>query len=290
MTSIWGSRILRYKKLHIGVSGARGFLGQALSTGMSLSGHHFVGFSRDTSTGFFSLADDEVLARCEAFIHLGEPANVHIFNANPHPSALLTSETAVNLADRFAERLIYASSSLVYGTKSGDPQTASAKVFPQDAYSEMKLRNEEIVLERGGLVMRLSNVFGFGMSPETVIPRLVRQVSSGKIIDLKNNPVRDFLHVEDFVSLALLIATNGGSGIFNVGSGVGRSIGDLVKVIAEIQGIEQLTTKVDEPNADYSDCLVLDISRTTETFGWVPSPNFANQITLSITKDVNHDR
>ena len=62
---------------------------------------------------------------------------------------------------------------VVYGDENKEPCRVDMPVIANDAYSKLKLRNEQIVLDSGGVVVRLSNLFGIGMTTGTVMSDIV---------------------------------------------------------------------------------------------------------------------
>jgi UDP-glucose 4-epimerase len=81
-------------------------------------------------------------------------------------------------------------------------------------------------------------------------------------------PVRDFLWIEDALTAFLAIIEKGASGVFNVGSGRGTSIRELVSMVQSIfknkQDVIELCPLKESSN------LILDIELTKKTLGWTP--------------------
>jgi UDP-glucose 4-epimerase len=81
---------------------------------------------------------------------------------------------------------------------------------------------------------------------------------------------RDYLHVADLARFCVLAGASHQVGPFNVGSGEGRSLNDIIDVIRRVTGAD-ITPQykpgrpVDVPRS------VLDISRATNSFEWRPN-------------------
>jgi len=125
------------------------------------------------------------------------------------------------------------------------------------------------VLERGGAVVRLSNIYGPGMPAANVFNHVLNQLGSGKAIKMHTlDPVRDFLWVDDAVGALFALIEQKVAGVFNVGSGHGISIGELVGLVQQAAGTGQPVMALhmlDQPSH-----LVLDIAATRQCLGWSP--------------------
>ena len=103
----------------------------------------------------------------------------------------------------------------------------------------MKKKIEEATLSRRGTVLRLANVYGKGMSSLNVVSTVLSQIAGSGPIRLQSlHPVRDFVYIDDIVSLVVNVCRHNANGIFNVGTGVGHSIGHLVDLLQKICGTD----------------------------------------------------
>jgi len=77
---------------------------------------------------------------------------------------------------------------------------------------------------------------------------------------------RDFIFVDDVAkAISRLIETTSVSGIFNIGSGKGTLVKDLVGTLNSLMGL-----KVQDLVAEESSALTADISKITKVCGWTP--------------------
>lgn len=169
-------------------------------------------------------------------------------------------------------KIIYASSASVYGDLSQLYHSPSDKPNAKNTYAKSKLECEKIVLKSEGIVARLSNIYGLGMSENNIISDILKQVNnkdtkSVKIID--GTPVRDMIHISDVISCLISMTKTQTKGIFNVASGKSISMKDLALMILEIAKLSQLKLVECNPGKGIS-CLFLDISNTRDTFSWSP--------------------
>ena len=263
--------------LLIGISGVSGFIGRNLANFLVAQGDQVLGFSRGTDSGLNSIGNRELIKTCHIFVHLSEPANINHTNRGGTKDQELTTHLLDFLAKEFGSRLLYASSAAVYGTNSLNPHKVTEGVHPYDSYTEMKIEHEKMVLFQNGKVLRLSNIFGPGMSHETVTFRLRKQIQEGAPISVGSNSVRDYLYIDEAVRAIFLAIKKEHPLIMNIGSGHGRSIVELVTALSRILNIP-VSLDYGEDHQRELDCSILDIGETAEALSWVPNLDFEGQL------------
>jgi UDP-glucose 4-epimerase len=118
---------------------------------------------------------------------------------------------------------------------------------------------------------RLFNVYGPGETNPHVLPDVCAQVREGNAVRLGNlEPRRDYVHVRDVADALLRLAGyDGPETVFNVGTGVGVSVAELVETLAGVLGrklrIERDPTRVRPVERPH---LVADVTRVQRTLGW----------------------
>lgn len=270
------------------VTGASGFLGRAVMAGLSGEGFKVIAVSRQASPGLYQVRDYRVCPTGDVLIHLAEEPDRAKVNSVGEEYVRESMATAVALSTR-CNRMIYASSGMVYGDEGGRPFTIDMPVVESDAYSKSKLVNERIVLDSGGVVVRLSNLIGDGMSANNVMSEILRQVpGSGPVRVRDDKPVRDFLHVWDAASAFVRLIANSFPGIVNVGSGVGTSVRVLAGFALAAAGQEEREIVSTAP-ASRPSVNVLDIAATRQALDWSPSLPLAERISQMITNKVHPD-
>ena len=170
-------------------------------------------------------------------------------------------------------KLIYASSVAIYGDLSEIPHSPSDKLNIINTYSKSKFECEKLVLQAGGVVARLSNIYGLGMSKKNIISDILKQIKvkgidSINIID--GSPVRDMIHISDVTSCLLSMTKIQKKGIYNVATGTSISMKDLALMILKVANFEEYKL-VELKHNKTTSCISLDISNTKKTFAWSPS-------------------
>lgn len=177
-------------------------------------------------------------------------------------------------------RVLLASSCLVYGASS-DPLTEDSPLNPRGNYGLAKVLCENIVMRAKGIdavIARPFNHIGAGMRPDLVIPSIVRRVSqaaAGDAIAMAGlDSVRDFLDVSDIVEayFALLALTRPSARVFNVASGRGIGIAEIVRAVAGVLGkpIGRVAFADQGNSADDTSVVVGDARRLRAATGWKP--------------------
>jgi len=177
---------------------------------------------------------------------LKDPWASHAANVNATMRLLEACRAAT------VRRIVYSSSSSVYGETLVLPKTESAEPRPRSPYAASKLAGEQYVLAfaRAGLIegvaLRYFNVFGPRQSPHSayaaVIPVFLRAALEQREAALFGDGLqtRDFTYVDNVVDANILAATTpretvGGS-VINVGAGARTSLLGLMELVEQITG------------------------------------------------------
>jgi len=251
------------------VTGASGFLGGAVFRKLTSAGIACLGVSRKDIQGLHRVASYSDTPTGDCLIHCAETNDRTAANAGGDVLEAEARNTLEALLAKGYPHVVYASSAVLYGDRWTTLRKVTDPVFAVDTYTRIKEFSERMVLEHGGVVARLANLYGPGMAAGNVLNHILGQLGSDRTITVYAlEPVRDFLWVED-AALAMSAMINGRtSGVFNVGSGRGTSIRELVDLAQEAAETCQSVAAVH--TLDRPSHLVLDIATTTQTFGWAP--------------------
>lgn len=154
--------------------------------------------------------------------------------------------------DAGVERVIYASSSSVYGANTELPKREDMVPQPISPYAVAKLTGEKychVFSRTYGLEtvsLRYFNVFGPRQDPKSeysaVIPRFISSMIDGHELTIHGDGTqsRDFTHVDNIVS-ANLLAVHAGTGargeVYNLACGQSTSLNEMVELIAGLIGV-----------------------------------------------------
>ena len=257
------------------VTGASGFIGSHISDFLELRGFDVLRVSRSPGSKIYRVDSYLDTPEGKMLIHLAE--SPLILDAGQNADYDIYTQTFSELAAR-SESVIYFSSGAVYGDGNTESNSPDEDVAPRDAYSRSKLENERTALLHDGVVLRLANIFGPGMSDKNVLSDILRQIpGNGPLMIRNDNPVRDFLYINELCELIPAVIKKFKSGIYNAGSATGISIGNLARLILELT--DNSNREIVATNAGQeSSTTILDISETTRQFGWAPSETLEKQL------------
>ena len=192
-----------------------------------------------------------------------------------------TLNVLVAARDADVKKVIYASSSSVYGDTPELPKREDMNPDPKSPYAVAKLAGEyycRVFNEIYGLktvALRYFNVYGPRQDPSSdyaaVLPKFTNRCLAGKepIIYGDGEQTRDFTFVRDVVQANVRAMGSDATGVFNVATGTRISINDLAGMVMEIIG-NRVDCVYEEPRAgDVRDSLG-DISKAHAGFGYVP--------------------
>jgi len=182
--------------------------------------------------------------------------------------------------DNGVNRVIYSSSSSVYGDTPTLPKHEDMVPDPRSPYAAAKLAGEhycEVFRKVYGLstvCLRYFNVFGPDQDPDSqyaaVIPRFIKSCFNGSapIIYGDGEQTRDFTFVEDVVSANILAEKNKANGVYNISRGDNITINQLARYIIEFTG-GSTEPVYQEPRAGDVKHSLADISKA-KNFGYKP--------------------
>jgi nucleoside-diphosphate-sugar epimerase len=130
------------------------------------------------------------------------------------------------------------------------------------------------------VTLRPFNTFGPGQSLRAVLPTLMMQALFADEISVGSlDPVRDMTYVSDTVEAFLAAgATDGVEGeTFNIGSGVGRSVGEMLDLVQDVAGVSKPVRHAPErvrPEHSEVRALICDYSKANAAFGYTPAVSF----------------
>lgn len=184
---------------------------------------------------------------------------LHTYQQNVTGTAILLAA----MADAGVDRIVFSSSAAVYGTPDVDLVTEDTPKSPESPYGESKLIGEWLLRDQGvaaGLrhaSLRYFNVVGSGdpavydASPHNLFPLVFEALLAGRTPRINGDDyatpdgtcVRDYIHVADLAAAHVVAAQRLDAGdaiesVYNLGSGDGVSVGEIMSAVAEVTGID----------------------------------------------------
>jgi nucleoside-diphosphate-sugar epimerase len=289
------------------VSGAGGFIGAAVVRALvshgagvralaGAPGQVTFELPAEVEPVFADIQDQDTLTRLAAgaaiAIHLaGPPSVAGSFQAPLEYGRVHTGGTLAMLeACRSARicRFVYLSSAEVYGCSEAEAVTEDDPLRPRSPYGASKAAAEQFVDAYAGMfgmesvVLRPFSVYGPRMPPHSVTATILRQAMSEDEIVLGDlASVRDYCYIDDVVEGVLRAAGVPGlvHGKFNLGTGVGTSVGELACLAMRLAGRE-LPVRSDPSRCRPAHIdirrLVADRTAAAGQLGWRPRVPFAD--------------
>jgi nucleoside-diphosphate-sugar epimerase len=205
-----------------------------------------------------------------------EPEEYHRVNA-------IGTENVLKLAKEFGFKVIYASSSSVYGNQEKFPIKEDAEKKPLNPYGKSKLESEQFAKKYADLGvkvigLRYFNVFGIGQNPNYagVVPKFIERLVQHKppIIFGDGKQLRNFTFVDDVVEANVLAFENKIEHAFiNIATGVMTSVKELAEIMIKLSGLslEPIYEKARAGDIEKSQA---DISLAKNLINWVPKITF----------------
>ena len=289
------------------VTGAAGFIGSHLCESLLRRGHSVRGLesftefsdpnrkranaeavSRDPRfelvTGDLLTARlDEVLDGVDLVAHLaGEPGVSNSWGPNfqryVDRNVLATQRLLEAVTDRGVSRLVYASSSSVYGT-GADTLRASGEPRPASPYGVTKLAAEALVGAYAGqglstVSLRYFSVYGPRQRPDMAAHRFIESLLDGSPLTIYGDgqQVRDFTFVDDIVEATVqaLLAEVPTGAVLDVASTQPTSVNTLVGHLEALVGIESTRDTSGERPGDVPRTEG-EITSARDQLGWKPT-------------------
>jgi UDP-glucose 4-epimerase len=284
------------------VTGATGFIGNNLVRALAKRGERLIALSRQPILSYRNelvtwrsypetvAAWDDILEEGSTVYHLAWSSLPQTSNENPIKDAsdnILGSLHLLDAAKRKGKvRVVFASSGgTVYGPLKSVPASEQHDTRPLCAYGVSKLTIEKYLAfyhDLWGLdtmVLRISNAFGPGQTVNRnfgAISTFATRLAEGQPITIfgDGSVIRDYIYIDDLIE-ALITAGNrqGLSGIINIGSGVGKSLHDIVRLLERIYKKQIEINYFTRRTADVP-VSVLDVSLADGILGWKPRTTF----------------
>ena len=235
----------------------------------------------------------------EIVFHLGALGSVPRSVQDPLTSSAVNVEGTLNVLlaarDEGVRRVVFSSSSSVYGTRRELPVTEETPPDPLSPYGVAKLAAERYCVSFARVyesfetvVLRYFNVFGPRQSPHSqyaaVVPLFVTAIGNGEPVTIEGDgeQSRDFTYVANVVDATISAAeASGASGrIFNISAGSPATVNSLADTVARIVGkpVERRFTAA--RTGDIRDSWA-DIGAARKTLGYEPRIDFEAGLRLT---------
>lgn len=311
---------MTWKNTKVVVTGAGGFIGshlveRLLDVGAEVTA--FVRYNSRNDTGLLELLGEKrkairivsgeireletvrkVTKAADIIFHLAALVGIPYSYACPQEAVEVNTIGTLNILtaarDWGTRKIMITSTSEVYGTALSIPISEQHPKQPQSPYAASKIAADAIALsfyhafDLPVAIVRPFNTFGPRQSDRAIIPTLIGQALTKRIIEVGNtDTTRDFTYVTDTVEGFMELAENDESvgEEINLGSGREISIGELADKISALCGrdvqVEQSKERIRPPKSEVRR-LLSDASKAKQLVGWYPKVDFDQGLKLTI--------
>lgn len=197
-------------------------------------------------------------------------------------------------------KIIFSSSATVYGDPDKLPLTEDSPIKKAaNPYGQTKIEMEKIIKEKhqtdglSAVILRYFNPYGPNElhTPEThAIPNFIKSALENKPIPLywKGEQVRDFIYIEDLARAHIDVLNLNGFNIFNVGTGEGTKVIDVVnkifEIVRQVSEIKDLGERAGDVAANYTSA-----EKIKKEVGWKAQVSLSKGLekTISFFKETN---
>ena len=194
-----------------------------------------------------------------------------------HNVNVIGTKNVFKIAQKENIRVVYASSSSIYGDVKNTPIKENADRKPINPYGQTKL-DDELLAEKLSknnvsiIGLRYFNVYGIGQigSYAGVITKFLENIKNQKsfIVNGNGNQIRDFIHVKDIAQANITaMESKTKNGFFNIGTGIPTSINDLAKLMVELSNHKHEIIHGPQLEGDI-EISQADMNFTNKSFNW----------------------
>jgi UDP-glucose 4-epimerase len=224
----------------------------------------------------------------EVVFHQGALPSVPRSVQDPLTTSAVTIEGTLNVLlaarDEVARRIVFASSSSVYGNGGTLPRTETQHPDPISPYAVAKLAAERYcvsfhrVYGLETIALRYFNVFGPRQDPKSqyaaVVPRFFEAIRDGRPVTIHGDGTqsRDFTFVANVVEANILAAdAEGAAGsVLNIATGRRASVNELADAVGDVLGLPVEKDYVDTRTGDVRHSWA-DVSEAQRVLGYEPA-------------------
>ena len=234
----------------------------------------------------------KAMNKVNVVFHLAAQAGVRYSTENPLKTNTVNTTGTLNVLKAAKQngikKIVFASSSSVYGVPQYMPVDEKHPTNPVSIYGASKLAAEKYcqILGLQIIMLRYHTVYGPRQRPDMAIHKWTRLLFQNKppIIYGDGQQTRDFTYIDDIIDGTLKSAETEGveKEIFNLGSGSNVSVNTVVQLLLELTDKTDIEPIYTPPNLGDVSHTYADISKAKKFLGYIPRMTFETGIQLYV--------
>jgi nucleoside-diphosphate-sugar epimerase len=272
------------------ITGGTGFIGSAIALRLKRTGHKIAVYANTENPELMEnkidfikgdIFDDKklklALRKCDAVVHAVGFPGIEAVQNNPDTSFRLNIGSLQQVLEVMRQvalkKVLFISTAAVYGRTRTSPVSETAVARPVSLYGFHKYIAEEIARSYSKYydfhvtIARLFNAYG--INENRFLKQLVGNGIKGIPVPVFGmDQIRDFMHVDDMAAAVVkLVELDSKFEIYNVGTGVGRRISDMISMVkSQVPAL----TITNSPSAQKTYDSVADITKIKRAIGYKP--------------------
>lgn len=216
-------------------------------------------------------------------------------------SLLALDNVLCTMVELNVKKIVFPSSGgTIYGNVEDRTASEATEPRPLSAYGQGKLLSEEIIQYYGRshpiqyLILRISNVYGchsYRKVEQGAVDIFIQNIFHNQPVTIwsrAERSIRDYIFIDDFCDALMALLHRNKCGIYNIGTGVGTSLMDIIELIERITNRRAVINNIDKYSGGVARN-VLDISKMKEECLWYPKYSLEEGIKQTIQRKRDYD-
>lgn len=265
----------------VAITGSSGFIGSGLVKKLRSENVNLIELDLKIGIDITDWRQVEHIDGIDIMIHLAAKTSAPTSFSRPRDFFHTNINCTINMLElcrKCNARMIYASSSLVYGIPEYLPVDEKHPVNGTNPYATSKIVGEELCkgyFKSFGLqtfIVRPFNIYGPFQVSDSLISTIIRQAKKGKIVLRDPSPRRDYIHFDDVIEAYMKLCeyTKSDFEIFNIGTGASYSVKEITDTVVKLFDNNIKAEYTYERRKNEIDEIKAEITKARTLMNWEP--------------------